>query len=275
MPTLEEELQKLEAERDKAEAEITNQTKAVQDAQSKLSVANGLRTSLAPRIAAVEQLVKEIAATQGAVKTLREKVASEKAAAEKSFYDLQKRINAELPEERRNVINTVITKIDAAIAEAKKKSEEAQAHTVEAEKSIAATKQKAVTAEAEHQAAGVQFRQLPQEIEAARGRVAKLTGEVKTAMDAGRVNDAYMRLLELKQAMDELPKLSSEENQKKLADQITERRQATMTAQDDFLKAGEDLNKRKAEQAEAEGNYKKRVQEREADLKAALSGTPQ
>jgi chromosome segregation ATPase len=274
MPTLEEELQKLQAERDNAEADISNLSKTLQDAQAKLSVANATRTSLAPRVAAVEQLVKEITITQGTVKTLREKVASERAAVEKGFSDLQKRINAELPEERRNAINTVIAKIDAAIAEAKKKSEEAQVCTVEAEKAIVAAKQKTATANAEHQAAGVQFHQLPQEIEAARGRVAKLTGEVKTAMDAGRVNEAYMRLLELKQAMDELPKVNSEEYQKKLADQIAERRQATMTAQDDLVKAGEDLNKRKAEQADAEGNYKKKVQEREADLKAALS-TPQ
>jgi chromosome segregation ATPase len=247
MPTLEEELQQLQGERKKAEAEITNLSKSLQDTQSKLGLANTFVTSLAPRIAAIEKLVRDIATIKMSLKALREKILSERAGLQERLANLQKEINAQLPESLRNGIKASIEKVDKAIAEAKKKMEEAQNRTVEAEAAVSRTKEEASSAEAEYQAVNTQFHRLPQEIELVRGRVDKLTSDVKTTIDTGRVNEAYMRLLELKLAWDEMPNLYGEEQQKNLSDQIAKQRQAVMTAQDNLMKANGELNKRKAE----------------------------
>jgi chromosome segregation ATPase len=273
MSTIESELKDLQAAQAKIDADIANANKTLQDAQSKLSTANGQRTSLATKIAAAEKLAKDLDGTRGANKALREKIQMEMDSAKKTVEELQARLFNEIPEERRAAITASVDKVNAAIGDAQTTFANAHKETQAGEAAAAAAKQKAAAAEAEYQKANGELQQQPKKIEAARSRVSKLTSDVKAALDAGRFNEAFLFFLQLKQGLAELPNLISKDNEDKLAGKVMDTRSASQAAQTELAKATESLTAQKAKEATAEAEAKKKEQQREADLKAALSAT--
>jgi len=274
MSTIEAELKDLKAAREKIDAEIAEANKTLQKTQARLGEANSQRASLLTKIAAAEKAATELEGTKTAGKAERDKVAKDLAEAQAAFDDLQKRLSAELPAERRAAIAGAVTKIDGAIADARTDVGNAQKKTAEAEASAAEAKKKAATAEADFKQAGDDLKNWPKNVETARGQMTKLVADAKAALEAGRINDAYLRLLELKDSLAALPNISSQANEDKLANAFKEKAKAADAAASDAAKAADALNKQKTAQATAEAELKKKEQGRAADLKAALAELP-
>jgi chromosome segregation ATPase len=274
MSTMEAGLKDLIAARDKVEADIANANKTLQETQGKLGEANSHRASLLIKIAAAEKTASELGAAKAAGKAQREKVNRDLADAQAAFDELQKRLNAELPAERRAAIASAVAKLDAAIDDARTDVATARKQTLAAEVAAADAKKKATTAESEYQQAGGELREWPKRAEAARAQLTKLVADAKAAIEAGRINESYLRLLELKQALAALPLISSQASEDKVTASFSEKSKALDAAQLDAAKAAEALNKQKTAQATAEAELKKREQGRAADLKAALAAMP-
>lgn len=274
MSTIEAELKELRAAREKIDKEIADANKTLQQTQAKLGDANSQRASLLTRIAAAEKAASELDGTKKAGQAQRDKVAKEVADAQAAYDDLYKRLSAELPAERRAAIAGAVAKINDAISDARTDATNAQKKTADAETAAAEAKKKATTAEAEFKQAGETLKNWPKNVEAARGQMTGFVKDAKDALEDGRVNDAYVKVLELKEALAELPKISSQANEDKLANAFREKGKAADAATGDATKAADELNKQKAAQAAAEAELKKREQGRAADLKAALADLP-
>ncbi|HEU4511088.1 MAG TPA: hypothetical protein VFR78_22845 [Pyrinomonadaceae bacterium] len=274
MTTIEDELKELKAAREKIEAEIKEANESLQKTQAKLGDANSQRTSLLTRIAAAEKAATELDGTKKAGKAQRDKVEKELADAQAAYDDLHKRVSAELPGERRAAIAGAFTRINDAISDARTEVTNAQKKTADAETAAGEAKKKAATADRELKQAGDELKNWPKSVEAARGQMTALVKDAKDALEDGRVNDAYVKLLELKDALAALPNISSQASEDKLANAFREKAKAADAATSDVTNATDALNKQKATQAAAEADLKKREQGRAAELKAALSGLP-
>jgi chromosome segregation ATPase len=274
MPTVEDELKELKAARDKVDAEIAGVNKTLQDTQAKLGAANGARSSLQTKIVVAERKLTELKTTKEAGKAQRDKVTKDLADAQAAFDDLQTKLTAELPAERRTAIGAAIAKIDGAIDDARVTVAAAQKQASDAETAANDAKQKATAAEAESQKATEELRQWPKQVEAARTKVTKLAGEAKAAHDAGRLFEAYLRIVELKTALAALPALSSQATEDKLTAAFADKSSAAEKAASDAAKAADTFSKQKATQATAEAELKKKEQSRAGDLKAVLSSLP-
>jgi len=274
MPTVEDELKELKAARDKVDADLAGVNKTLQDTQAKLGAANGERASLQAKIVAAEKKLTELKATKEAGKAQRDKVTKEQADAQTALDDLQTKLTAEIPAERRAAIAAAVAKIDGAIDDARATATAAQKQASDAETAANDAKKKATAADAEAQKAVNELRQWPKQVEAARTEMTKLAGEAKAAHDAGRLFEAYLRIVELKTALAALPALSSQATEDKLTAAFADKSSAAEKAAGDAAKAADTFGKQKATQATAEAELKKKEQSRAADLKAALSSLP-
>lgn len=274
MSTIEAELKDLKKKRDEVDARIADANKALQKTQTELSAATGERASLLTKIAAKEKTATEIGTVKDAAKTQREKVAKNLADAQAAFNELETKLNGELPAERRAAIAAAVAKIDATIDDARKVAAAEKDKTTAAETAASDAKKKATTAEAEYQKAGEDLRQWPKNVEVARAQMTKLVADTKAALEAGRMNDAYLKLLDLKQLLATLPTISSEESENKVAAAYSDKGKAKEAASADAATATETLNKQKATQTAAEAELKKKEQGRAADLKSAMSSLP-
>jgi hypothetical protein len=274
MSTMEAELNELKAAREKVEKEIADANDALQKAQAKLGEANGQRASLLTKIAAAEKTASELDDTKKAGQAQRDKVAKELADAQAAFDDLQKRFSAELPAERRAAMAGAVSKIDGAISDARTDAENAKKKTADAEAAAAEAKKKATTAEADLKQAGDELKNWPKSVETARAQMTGLAKDAKDALEAGRLNDGYLKFLELKDALAALPNISSQATEDKISTAYKEKRKAADAASADAAKAADALNKQKTTQATAEAELKKKEQGRAADLKAALAKLP-
>ncbi len=272
--TIDAELKDLKAAREKIEAEIADANKTLQQTQAKLGEANSQRASLLTKIAAAEKAATELDGTKKAGQAQRDKVAKDLADAQAAYEDLQKRLSAEIPAERRAAIAGAVTRINGAISDARTDAENAQKKTADAEAAAAEAKKKATTAEADFKHASEELKNWPKSVEAARGQMTGLVKDAKDALDDGRVNDAYLKLLELKDALAALPNISSKASEDKLANAFKEKAKAADAATGDAGKAADALSKQRATQAAAEAELKKREQGRAAELKAALAELP-
>jgi|GEM_PF-3208514 hypothetical protein len=274
MSTIETELKDLKKKRDEVDARIADANKALQKTQTELSAATGERASLLTKIAAKEKTATEIGAVKDAAKTQREKVARDVADAQAAFDELQTKLNGELPAERRAAIAAAVAKIDSTIDDARTVAATEKDKTTAAETAATDAKKKATTAEAEYQKAGEELRQWPKNVEVARAQMTKLAADTKAALEAGRMNDAYLKLLDLKQLLATLPTISSQESENKVAAAYSDKGKAKEAASADAATATETLNKQKATQTAAEAELKKKEQGRAADLKSAMSSLP-
>jgi chromosome segregation ATPase len=274
MSTIEAELNDLKKKRDEVDARIADANKALQKTQTELSAATGERASLLTKIAAKEKTATEIGAVKDAAKTQREKVAKDLADAQAAFAELETKLNGELPAERRAATAAAVAKIDATIDDARKVAATEKDKTTAAETAATDAKKKAATAEAEYQKAGEELRQWPKNVEVTRAQMTKLVAETKAALETGRMNDAYLKLLDLKQLLSVLPTISSQESENKVAAAYSDKGKAKETASADAATATETLNKQKATQTAAEAELKKKEQGRAADLKSAMSSLP-
>lgn len=271
MATVEEELKEMQAAQEKTDAEIAEGKKALEQVQSQLACANGQRASRAVKITALEKMNRDLDAAKTALKVQREKAKTETAAAAEPIAKLQDRLASEVPQERAEAIAAVVAEIDDAIEKAKQKFQDARTKTAEAETAAASAKEKSTTLENKCQAAVARLQGLPKEIKAASERVTKLAADTKAALDAGRINDATLRFLELKETLEEVPNLESEQKENEMVNEVTETRQASMAAQDASSKASDDLSKLKEAQAAAEADFKKKTEKRDDDVKTALA----
>lgn len=274
MSTLEAEIKDLKAAREKIEAEIAEANKTLQQTQAKLGEANTQRASLLTKIAAAEKAATELEGTKKAGQAERDKVAKDLADAQAAFDDLQKRLSAEIPAERRAAIAGTVAKINDGISDARTDVANAQKKTAEAEAAATEAKKKATAAEADFKQAGDELKNWPKSVETARGQMTGLVKDAKEALDDGRVNDAYLKLLELKDALAAVQNISSQANEDKIANAFKEKSKAADTAASDAAKAADALSKQKTAQAAAEAELKKREQGRAADLKTALAELP-
>lgn len=274
MSTIQVEIDDLKAAQKKIEAEIKEANESLQKTQARLGEANSQRASLLTKIAAAEKAVTELDGAKKAGQAQRDKVAKELADAQGAYDDLHKRLSAEIPGERRAAIAGAVTKINDAISDARTDVTNAQKKTADAEAAAAEAKKKAGTAEADFKQAGDELKNWPRSVEAARVQMTGLVTDAKDALADGRVNDAYLKLLELKDALAALPNISSQASEDKLANAFREKSKAVDEASGDSAKAADALNKQKAAQAAAEAELKKREQGRAADLKAALAALP-
>jgi len=274
MSTIEAELKDLKKKRDEVDARIADANKALQKTQTELSAATGERASLLTKIAAKEKTATEIGAVKDAAKTQREKVTKDVTDAQAAFNELETKLNGELPAERRAAIAAAVAKIDATIDDARKVAMTEKDKTTAAETAATDAKKKATTAEAEYQKAGEELRQWPKNVEVARAQMTKLVADTKAALEAGRMNDAYLKLLDLKQLLATLPTISSQESENKVTAAYSDKGKAKEAASADAATATETLNKQKATQTAAEAELKKKEQGRAADLKSAMSSLP-
>jgi len=274
MPTVEDELKDLKAARDKVDAEIAGVNKTLQDTQAKLGAANDERASLQTKIVAAEKKLTELNATKEAGKAQRDKVTKDLADAQAAFDDLQTKLTALLPAERRGAIAGAVAKIDGAIDDARATVTAAKKQASDAETAANDAKKKATAAEAESEQAAGELRQWPKQVEAARTEMTKLAGEAKAAHDAGRLFEAYLRVVELKTALAALPALSSQATEDKLTAAFGDKSSAAEKAAAEAAKAADTFTKQKATQATAEAELKRKEQSRAADLKDALSKLP-
>lgn len=274
MSTIEAELKELKAAREKIDAEIKEANESLQKTQARLGEANSQRASLLTKIAAAEKAATELDGTKKAGQAQRDKVAKELADAQAAFDDLQKRLSAEIPAERRAAIAGAVTRVNDAISDARTDVTNAQKKTADAEAAAAEAKKKATSADADYKQASDELKNWPKSVETARGAMTGLVKDAKDALDDGRVNDAYLKLLELKDALAALPNISSQASEDKLANAFREKGKAADAAAGDAASTADALNKQKAAQATAEAELKKREQGRAADLKAALAELP-
>lgn len=272
--SIEAELKDLRAAREKIEAEIKEANESLQKTQARLGEANSQRASLLTKIAAAEKAATELDGTKKAGQAQRDKVAKELADAQAAYDDLYKRLSTEIPAERRAAIAGAVAKINGAISDARTDVTNAQKKTADAEAAAAEARKKAATAEAGFKQAGEELKNWPKSVEAARGQMTALVKDAKDALDDGRVNDAYVKSLELKDALAALPNISSQASEDKLANAFKEKAKAADAATGDAAKAADALNKQKATQATAEAELKKKEQGRAAELKAAMAELP-
>jgi chromosome segregation ATPase len=274
MSTIDTELKDLKAAREQIEKDIASASKTLQETQAKLGEANSQRASLLTKIAAAEKAATELEGTKKAGKAERDKVAKELADTQAAFDDLQKRLSAELPAERRAAIAGAVTKIDGAISDARTDAANAQKKTADAEAAAADARKKAAAAEADSKQPSEELKNWPKSVENARGQMTKLIADAKAALEDGRVNEAYLKLLELKDAVATVQNISSQANEDKIAKAFKDKAKAADTAASDAATAADALNKQKTAQATAEAELKKREQGRSADLKTALAELP-
>jgi chromosome segregation ATPase len=274
MSTVEDELKDLKKKQAEVDAKIASANKTLQQTQTELSEANNQRASLLTKIAAKEKTATELGEAKDAGKTQREKVAKDLTDAQAAFDELQTKLNAELPAERRAAIAAAVAKVDATIDDARKTATTEKDKTAAAETAATDAKKKAVTAEAEYQRAGEELRQWPKNVEAARGQLTKLVADAKAALEAGRINEAYLKLLDLKELLATLPMISSQESENKVAAAYSDKGKASEAATSDAATATAALNKQKTTQTAAEAELKKKEQGRAADLKSAMSSLP-
>lgn len=274
MSTMEAELKALVAAREKVEADIASTNRTLQETQARLGEANSQRAALLLKIAAAEKTASELGAAKAAGKVQREKVTSDLKDAQSVFDDLQKRLNAQIPTERRAAIAAAVAGIDAAIDDARTDVATARKQTLAAEAAATEAKQKATAAESEYQQAGDDLRQWPKTVEATRAQMTKLATDAKAANDAGRIYESYLLWLELKQAIAVLPLISSQANEDKIAASFAEKGTALDVFQRDAATAAAALNRQKTAQAAAETELKKKEQGRAAELKTALETMP-
>ena len=208
--TIDAELKDLKAAREKIEAEIKEASESLQKTQAKLGEANSQRASLLSKIAAAEKAAVELNDTKKAGQAQRDKVAKDLADAQAAYDDLHKRLSAEIPAERRAAIAGAVAKVNSGIFDARTDATNAQKKTADAEAAAAEAKRKAATAEADFKQASEELKNWPKSVEAARGQMTALVKDAKDALDDGRVNDAYVKSLELKDALATLPNISSQ-----------------------------------------------------------------
>src|SRR5215813_3418599 len=273
MATVESDLEALKTAQSKVDTDFAEANKAMQQAQAKVAAANNQRSILAALIASIEKLLGELKAADAAGKAQREKVVADIASAQKAMEELQAKLFTELPEQKRVAITAAVATVDAAIQDAATRAAAADKDVAAAQTALAMAQQTSTAADADLQAAGRELQQFPQQVEAARTRLSKLMADAKAALDAGRVNESFVRFLELRQLLTDLPTLSSKESQDKLVAQVTEKRKAAQTAQEATRSVADKLDKQKAAQAVAQADLKKKQQERDNELKKAMSAS--
>ena len=133
---------------------------------------------------------------------------------------LAARLDQELPAARRDALAAELDKIDDAIAKAGGAADGAEAKLATAEQAAADARAAADAAAAEHEDVLRRLVALPQRAETARARVDGLRTATNTAVDAGRMAEAFVRNRDLKTALTELDAAVKDNEGDQLAERL-------------------------------------------------------
>jgi chromosome segregation ATPase len=267
MQTIEEQLKQLQEENTQLEQQIASTTEQLQAWQHR-------RKELKARLAPLEQLSNELAASRGALVKQREAAQQTIDAAKKTRGDLLARLNTELPKESAAEIEAGVKKIDQEIADARKAVSDLQTQIGAADTALAEAQGRAKAAEAATHAARTQLRQIAKPVQSAQERVTKLQADALAAAAAGQTRKAYYLALELGQALDELGRLADPQQEAALLKQVDDSRAAQVAALQETDEKAAALKGLKDELPSKERDLKNKEQQREAQIKPLLAATP-
>ena len=172
--------------------------------QAELEGLSAQQQSLEADVDATTKLEADVSAALSTINDVRAGGAAELLAARQEHRALTSRVDQELSGERRAALSRGIEQIDDEIATAGRSADEAARRLGEAEAAAGDARRRADAAAAAQEAAIQRLHMVPQAIEAARVRVVTARAAASTAVDAGRMAEAFVRARDLSHALDAL-----------------------------------------------------------------------
>ncbi len=272
MKALQDELKDLQKKRQEIEVAMSDANETLQQAQHTLGEAGSRRNELAAKITPLQRLMNDLTTSQSAIEQQRQAAVPEIEAAEK-FHDEQllPQIGKELPAARSKAIQVAIEAVDTTIDDLKKSVQALQHRIAEAEAAVIEAQKQTAAHEKGFREALAELRQLPGQIQAARGQVANLSTAAKAAATSRRTEEAFYLARELKQALDRLSQLVGKGQEDELFDRLNKEWEESKAINASIAEKTTALKQLRDDLATAERELQRKVQQREADIKAALT----
>lgn len=258
----EEDLQVLEGERTQLNEAITGANRTLQESSNRIA-------ELTARISVLQPGVNAKAASQTALKNLRNATKDELEQARKAHSDLTKKLEQELPKDLRTQLEARFKAIDKPIKELEDDLPDLRQKVATAEDAAADAKKKATSADAAYRKALTELQQLPNQIETARTRVRTLKSDAQKKADSGK--EAFLAAYELDLAIDRLKWLTDPERETEGADNMNQKWSDLSKAQDTVKTTTVTLDDAKKQVSDTEHGLQEKVQKRDAALKEALT----
>jgi chromosome segregation ATPase len=274
MEMLAQELTALNRTREEIERRVDEAKGKVLETQQTLSQDGSQLGELTNSVAAAQRLVKDLEAGRSAINAQQQAAKAEVNLVNQSIAQILGKIGEKLPQPRRELIQQAIDEVDRGIEEGKQKVEALRQKVTETESALAAARGRISKHEAGSREAMTELRDLPPQIQAARGQVAKLNAAVEAAATAGRMAEAFYLVGEVKRALTRLAELSESPRGNELRDRVAERwLEARAVKAEVSGKAGKAavLDQLKRDLATAQGGLQQQAREREGKIRSALT----
>lgn len=217
---LKEQAEKLErARRDKA-AKIDTAARGLDADRKELEELDGQQRDLDANVDATGRLETDLAGAAKVRAEARDLGAAAVTKVRQEQTALAARIEQDLSQARRDALGAEIDKIDDAITRAGAAADDAGGKLAAGEQAMADARETADDAAAAHADVLRHLVAFPQRTEVARAKVDSLRTAANTAVDAGRIAEAFVRTRDLKAALAELEAAVKDTSGDKLADQL-------------------------------------------------------
>jgi chromosome segregation ATPase len=241
MASIAEQLAELKHRRDElesAQASVSERIAAaardLEDNQAELDGLSAQQRVIDADVDATTKLESDMGAAASAIQDVRARGLDELAKVRQEHEALVSRIDQELSAERRAALSKDIDTIDEAIATATSTAKGVGDQLAAAETAAADARQEATAAAAAHEDGLQRLLALPQGIEAARARIVALGAAATTAVDAGRMAEAFVRARDLKLALDRLDEAVHSTDDEQLANELPGLWSETLSASDEL-----------------------------------------
>jgi chromosome segregation ATPase len=281
MVTIAEQRETLQHRREELERMRASVAERVEAARRELGRGQAELAGLRAQQEAVDADVSATTKLEGdldaALKTAREIRAggeAELTAVRQEHSALSDRIEQELSGERRAALSRAVDDVDEAIAAADRAAEDVARRLHEAEEAAADAGRRATEAAAAHEAALAKLHAVPQVIEAARARVVTARTAAATAVDAGRMAEAFLRVRGLGKALESLEQAVQATDDQRVAEELPELWSGALARSGEAATARAAVEPLRAESAAAQGKRDALASARETSIQEILSEPP-
>lgn len=262
LPNLTQTLADVTEEIQKTQQAVDEATTSLEKTGEELETSKAELRQWQQKKAALERLQQEVAGVRENVAQRRQSAAEAHQAGQTFLQETHERLNRQVGEATRQQIEQV----DGAGDPLRQQVATSQTEVGEAEAAVAEARRDATWHDARLQQVKSQLQQLPGEIQAAERQLENRRTAVQTAADGGRMPEAYLLLLDVQRALDDLEETAGEDRERQLLAELDGRWQKAYQAQTALAARQAALQQKQAALAEAQSALRAHDQERKQNI---------
>lgn len=256
-------LKRLQRELETSDSSITEAQRTLADAQTTVR-------QLTRKKEMLEEVRNEISVGRAVIDGQRDLLASQRNDIDAALAVLRARTAEDGAGRARATIDATIKATDAKTDTLRKRAAALSRRVAAADRVAARAAQAAAAREARYRASQEELRQLPGQITAVHGRITELSAAGKTAVEGGRLAEAYVVASDLGKSLELWKRLTDRRHEDRLVERVMTDWEALDTARAASASKAAALDDLRRDLAEVERELEARTLGRDAELRAKL-----